>query len=157
MTPPVVNDRTSGHFSLMADEFQTHSEHPIPTSEIVSKTLEHQNEEPQRITSQTSLSPPSAAADPSRSSYMTSTTEGSRMSGLSDFPVPPVQNLTPAHMSIIHSYFGGNTPQRQVEDPFSTNEAAPSNNRRHANFRMTFGGSEDMESISQAISKNPES
>ncbi|KAK7049734.1 hypothetical protein VNI00_005765 [Paramarasmius palmivorus] len=54
-------------------------------------------------TAHNSLQPPSA--DPTRSSYMTSNSEGSRMSGLSDFPVPPPQQLTPAHMSLLSSYF----------------------------------------------------
>ncbi|KAF9266272.1 hypothetical protein L218DRAFT_897317 [Marasmius fiardii PR-910] len=54
-------------------------------------------------TAHSSLQPPSA--DPTRSSYMTSNSEGSRMSGLSDFPAPPPQHLTPAHMSLLSSYF----------------------------------------------------
>ncbi|ESK95086.1 hypothetical protein Moror_13818 [Moniliophthora roreri MCA 2997] len=56
-----------------------------------------------QTTAHNSLQPPSA--DPTRSSYMTSNSEGSRMSGLSDFPTPPPQQLTPAHMSLLSSYF----------------------------------------------------
>ncbi|KAL0580529.1 hypothetical protein V5O48_001516 [Marasmius crinis-equi] len=53
-------------------------------------------------TAHSSLQPPSA--DPTRSSYMTSNSESSRMS-VSDFPAPPPQHLTPAHMSLLSSYF----------------------------------------------------
>ncbi|KAL0070097.1 hypothetical protein AAF712_002584 [Marasmius tenuissimus] len=53
-------------------------------------------------TAHSSLQPPSA--DPTRSSYMTSASEGSRMS-VSDFPAPPPQQLTPAHMSLLSHYF----------------------------------------------------
>lgn len=155
-TPSAVElDRASGHFSLVADEIR-HDETSSPHDNIASAKDESPSEEPQRITSQASLAPPSASDDPLRSSYMTSTTEGSRMSGLSDFPAPPVQTLTPAHMSIIHSYFGGNTPQKQAEDPLSSNEATQSESRRHASYRMTFGGSEDTEDIAQGIPKDPE-
>lgn len=44
------------------------------------------------------------SADPTRSSYMTESTL-SRMSNLSDFPAPPPQHMTPAHMSLLSSYF----------------------------------------------------
>ncbi|KAJ7044529.1 hypothetical protein C8F04DRAFT_941738 [Mycena alexandri] len=44
------------------------------------------------------------SADPTRSSYMTESTV-SRMSNLSDFPAPPPQHMTPAHMSLLSSYF----------------------------------------------------
>lgn len=44
------------------------------------------------------------SADPTRSSYMTESTV-SRMSNLSDFPAPPPQQMTPAHMSLLSSYF----------------------------------------------------
>jgi hypothetical protein len=82
---------------------------------------------------------------------MTSTTDGSRMSGLSDFPEPPsVDHLTPAHMSIISSYFGGDTSHKQLEEASSTNNATTPENRRHAN-RMTFGGSEDIEQVGEVV------
>ncbi|KAJ7228459.1 hypothetical protein GGX14DRAFT_612976 [Mycena pura] len=44
------------------------------------------------------------SADPTRSSYMTTSTI-SRISNLSDFPAPPPQHMTPAHMSLLNSYF----------------------------------------------------
>nr|GAT49050.1 predicted protein [Mycena chlorophos] len=65
-----------------------------------------------------SLHPPSA--DPTRSSYMTNSTL-SRISNLSDFPEPPPNshpphNLTPAHMSLLNSYFGGESVPEQSEE-----------------------------------------
>ncbi|KAJ7490390.1 hypothetical protein B0H11DRAFT_2278109 [Mycena galericulata] len=51
------------------------------------------------------------SADPTRSSYMTESTV-SRISQLSDFPVPPPQHMTPAHMSLLNSYF-----QESVAEP----------------------------------------
>ncbi|KAJ7240333.1 hypothetical protein B0H12DRAFT_1134986 [Mycena haematopus] len=54
------------------------------------------------FTGQLSLQPPNSA-DPTRSSYMTESSI-SRISNLSDFPVPPSQ---PAHMSVLSSYFHG--------------------------------------------------
>lgn len=149
-TPPAVfDDRT--HTPLVADQVV----HPSPVKHTITDTAP-QSDDPHRVTSQMSLLPPSVTGDATRASYMTSTTEESRMSGLSDFPVPPIQNLTPAHMSIIHSYFGGSTPQNQEEDPLSSNEATRSEPRRNANFRMTFGGSEDMEIITPSSPRSPD-
>ncbi|KIM86141.1 hypothetical protein PILCRDRAFT_776323 [Piloderma croceum F 1598] len=136
-TPPaVVHDhRDLRPVSLIADK--------VEPSEASNTEEEHQ-----RVTSRGSLAPPIISTDPTRSSYMTSTTDGSRMSGLSDFPEPPsVDHLTPAHMSIISSYFGGDISQKQREEALSTDNAE---NRRHAN-RMTFGGSEDMEKSDEVV------
>jgi len=58
-----------------------------------------------------SLLQPPPSADPTRSSYMTESTV-SRMSNLSDFPVPPPQ---PAHMSVLSSYFHS-VPDRAVPE-----------------------------------------
>lgn len=60
---------------------------------------------PSRAISQGSsqLNPHSASV--ARSSFMTVDTNISRMSGLSDFPAPPL--VTPAHMDVIQSYFEG--------------------------------------------------
>jgi serine/arginine repetitive matrix protein 2 len=130
-TPPaIVHDhRDLRPVSLIADKVD-----PSEASNI--------EEEYQRVTSRGSLAPP-ITSDPTRSSYMTSTTDGSRMSGLSDFPEPPsVDHLTPAHMSIISSYFG-DTSHKQREETLSTDNATTTENHRHAN-RMTFGGSEDI-------------
>jgi len=88
---------------------------------------------------------------------MTSTTEGSRMSGLSDFPVPPdfpsppLQHLIPTHLSSIPSHFGDGTPQKSIEDMPSVNQSMTAENRNHTSYRMTFGGSEDVESITPVV------
>ncbi|KAJ6490397.1 hypothetical protein C8R47DRAFT_1273622 [Mycena vitilis] len=56
------------------------------------------------------------SADPTRSSYMTES-DLSRMSNLSDFPVPPPQHMTPAHMSLLSSYFHEHAaPDRSVPE-----------------------------------------
>jgi len=111
---------------------------------------ETQKGETHRVTSKDTLAPPVISADPTRSSYMTSTTDGSRMSGLSDFPEPPtVGHMTPAHMSIIHSYFGGETHLRRLDDSLSTDQTIIAEDQRHASYRMTFGGSEDVESVGE--------
>ncbi|KAL1676283.1 hypothetical protein EV122DRAFT_267317, partial [Schizophyllum commune] len=78
-----------------------------------------------------SLQPPSIQA---RSSYMTSTSGGSRISGLSDFPVPPPNpDLTPAHMSLLSSYFDGATASTE-----NLPDVRPLNPKR-----TTFGLEED--------------
>ena len=145
----IVHDHEgSRHLSFVADRVESHEE--------VSNTEELQGDT-QRITSEGTLAPPIVSADATRSSYMTNTTDGSRMSGLSDFPEPPpVAHLTPAHMSIIHSYFGGDTPQQHVVDPLSTNQAPTAENRRHASNRMTFGGDADVESVGEVVPQSPD-
>jgi serine/arginine repetitive matrix protein 2 len=151
-TPPAVveDERALRHTSFVADQIET---------EDVSDTG-GQAQNTQRITSQGSLVPPVPSA--ARSSYMTTTTDGSRMSGLSDFPEPPpVEHLTPAHMSIIHSYFEGNahaqtdppTEEPPTEDPPPNNQTE---HRRHASHRMTFGGSEDIESVGEVAPASPD-
>ncbi|KAJ7068486.1 hypothetical protein C8F01DRAFT_1364812 [Mycena amicta] len=55
------------------------------------------------------------SADPTRSSYMTNSTL-SRISNLSDFPPPPEHHMTPAHMSLLTSYFGGESVPEQSEE-----------------------------------------
>ena len=49
----------------------------------------------------------------------------SRISNLSDFPEPPPHShdqhhLTPAHMSLLNSYFGGESVPEQSEEEQST-------------------------------------
>ncbi|KAJ6598870.1 hypothetical protein DFH09DRAFT_1070759 [Mycena vulgaris] len=55
------------------------------------------------------------SADPTRSSYMTESTV-SRMSNLSDFPAPPPQHMTPAHMSLLSSYFHEAVAEREIPE-----------------------------------------
>ncbi|KAI4293682.1 hypothetical protein K523DRAFT_340909 [Schizophyllum commune Tattone D] len=65
---------------------------------------------------------------------MTSTSGGSRISGLSDFPVPPPNpDLTPAHMSLLSSYFDGATASTE-----NLPDVRPLNPKR-----TTFGLEED--------------
>jgi serine/arginine repetitive matrix protein 2 len=40
----------------------------------------------------------------------------SRMSNLSDFPAPPPQHMTPAHMSLLSSYFQEAVAEREVAE-----------------------------------------
>ncbi|KAJ7178957.1 hypothetical protein C8R46DRAFT_1071991 [Mycena filopes] len=63
------------------------------------------------------------SADPTRSSYMTESSV-SRMSGLSDFPAPPPQHMTPAHMSLLSSYFH-EAPERTVREDESVVTFSP--------------------------------
>lgn len=63
--------------------------------------------------------PPSA--DPTRSSYMTESSI-SRISNLSDFPVPPPQ---PAHMSVLSSYFHGAVDRAVPEESQSVSTFKP--------------------------------
>ncbi|KAH9924070.1 uncharacterized protein B0H18DRAFT_1095185 [Fomitopsis serialis] len=51
-------------------------------------------------------------SDAARSSYMTSGTGMSRMSGLSDFPVPPT-DVTPEQLSVLNSYFDDSQSSQQ--------------------------------------------
>ncbi|KAJ7904708.1 hypothetical protein B0H14DRAFT_3421462 [Mycena olivaceomarginata] len=73
-----------------------------------------------------SLHPP-PSADPTRSSYMTESTV-SRMSNLSDFPVPPAQ---PAHMSLLSSYFHGRESEAQ--------RALPEDSQSVSTFKPRIG------------------
>ncbi|KAJ8515490.1 hypothetical protein ONZ45_g7106 [Pleurotus djamor] len=64
-----------------------------------------------RVLSTSSLHPSTLL---SRTSYMTSS-DGSRMSGLSDFPVPPLQDqMTPGDMSVLNSYFEDVTIRQEL-------------------------------------------
>ena len=131
VTPAAVeaDPRASGHLSVIEEDTQRQSE-------------EHTAIDPEaqrRIQSGSSGLQPSSA-DWARVSYMTSGTDGSRISGLSDFPAPPVA-VTPAHMSVLTSYFGSNPVPQQTESlSESTTDASTLR-------RMTFGGIEDTEKI----------
>lgn len=52
------------------------------------------------------------SSNAARSSFMTSGTDASRMSGLSDFPVPPT-DITPEQLSVLDSYFDDSRNSRQ--------------------------------------------
>jgi hypothetical protein len=136
-TPPAVsNDRRL-------------PDHPSPSNEPIREVQENAEIDSHqiRIKSQTSLHPPSAGL--TRSSYMTTSTAGSRMSGLSDFPAPPGQaEVTPAHMSLFDSYFDESSSPR-ARDSFGLSSGS-----RTISRRMTFGGDEDIEDIANALSSH---
>lgn len=128
-TPPAINldHKVFGrHLSFTADAIGEANSAHMASERVFSNAA--------------SLSPNSG--DALRSSYITSTSEGSRMSGLSDFPQPPAPppHLTPAHTSILQSYFA-ETPLVEGEDPFA--RILPTH--PHPHYRMTFGGDEDTE------------
>lgn len=95
-----------------------------------------------------SLIPPPSASDATRASYVTSTSSTSRISNLSDFPVPPTQNvMTPG--AIIQSYLR-NTPQEELEDPVLDHGPRSVQEERREKLRIrrtTFGGEEEIPSF----------
>lgn len=99
-TPPVVTSphRASTRLSLVDDENSG-------VSNLRPPTQDEDNLSPLRVPSQysslpsrySSFSAPLSLPDGTRMSYMTTDTDPSRMSGLSDFPVPPTNiNHTPS-------------------------------------------------------------
>jgi serine/arginine repetitive matrix protein 2 len=130
VTPPVVeaDPRASGHLSVIGE--YSHS-----GNEDEQTVVSHRSQ--LRVQSESSSHQP-VSADWSRVSYMTTGTDGSRISGLSDFPAPPV-SAPPAHMSILTSYFGNDDPPPQAQNP-------PAPTADHTSQRrMTFGGNVDTE------------
>ncbi|KAF5391381.1 hypothetical protein D9757_001873 [Collybiopsis confluens] len=111
-TPPAVNGENrvsfAGQMAFVTNEGEPQSQ------------LDHHNEDDAPLphtayltTAHSSLQPPSSV--PTRSSFMT-TSDGSRMSGLSDFPEPPPQRMTPAHMSLLSSYFDDTVTEKEIAD-----------------------------------------
>jgi serine/arginine repetitive matrix protein 2 len=111
-TPPAVEGSrpASGHLSLVHNTTD-YDDQQEPGISPASQGRSH-----------SSLMPQSATL--TRSSYVTSTSEGSRISALSDFPSPPT-DVTPAHMPIIQSYFAGYTPRQEVDDPMENTPPPP--------------------------------
>lgn len=93
---------------------------------------------------------PLPSADPTRSSYLTSSSF-SRMSTLSDFPAPPPRtDITPAHMSLLNSYFGDASVHIAEEPRSNDHEFAgqPNLDSSHRDSpRLTFGGDDDIEEL----------
>ncbi|KAH7929964.1 hypothetical protein BV22DRAFT_1001736 [Leucogyrophana mollusca] len=88
------------------------------------------------------------SADAIRSSYMTSASEGSRISNLSDFPAPPMRpNL---HTSLLQAYYDA-TPSNYTENHVDSDlpRPRPHFQGRPESHRTTFGGSEDMNIITE--------
>jgi len=79
-----------------------------------------------------------------RASYVTTTSDASRISNLSDFPAPPnnAGAMTPG--TILQSYFT-ETPDTQKADPFEFEGLLSRPQSVHDRFmsrRTTFGGEE---------------
>jgi serine/arginine repetitive matrix protein 2 len=128
LTPPATtNDRRlSGHLSLVDEDVD--ADEGVATARL-------------RVKSGTSLQTPSAAGQ-TRSSYMTTSTSASRMSGLSDFPIPPDMAND---IKLFDSFFDDSA--RASIDHSSDPEPQPPVSRR-----MTFGGDEDIEDIAKSLS-----
>lgn len=93
---------------------------------------------------------PPLSSDAIRSSYMTSGSEYSRMSTLSDFPDPPAQlNVTSNQPSILQIYVDVPTPLQS--ESFQGIDCPQSGPRIFSSesHRTTFGGSDDMDIITQ--------
>jgi hypothetical protein len=93
---------------------------------------------------------PPLSSDAIRSSYMTSGSEYSRMSTLSDFPDPPAQlNVTSNQPSILQIYVDVPTPLQS--ESFQGIDCPQSGPRVFSSesHRTTFGGSDDMDIITQ--------
>ncbi|OCB90557.1 hypothetical protein A7U60_g2235 [Sanghuangporus baumii] len=90
---------------------------------------------------------PQSATSMTRESYMTSTSSASRISQLSEFPVPPGQtSLTPG--TIIQSYFGSTLEPTERHDPIQEDpESVEREQKRHErqSRRTTFGPVSDDE------------
>lgn len=184
-TPPAqyADHRFSGHVSFVTDgqaapgnnEGERHGQNPQPSPIESSQKHQSFSQPPSsgsRVISSSSLAPPNTGVSSgARSSYMTTGSHDSRMSGLSDFPSPPEQVVvSPAHVSLLHSYFGtGFTPATQtqtVQDPLAAAGEAmaaveaphlrPRVLEQRPSFRTTFGGQPDHEiTIAQGPSSSP--
>lgn len=108
-------------------------------------------EEADLVSPITPMQSPPVSADAMRSSYMTSGSEYSRMSTLSDFPDPPARiNVPPNQPSILQVYVDAPTPLQQSES-FQGTECPQSGSRVFSleSHHTTFGGSDDMDIITQ--------
>ncbi|TDL25281.1 hypothetical protein BD410DRAFT_785181 [Rickenella mellea] len=104
---------------------------------------EHKNvqeSDKQPVSSHASLVPP---ADVMRASYVTSTSGESRISQLSDFPVPPTQDMM-SPTSILQSFYDIPGPQRH--DNINRSADLPDDLQTESR-RTTFGGNEDMSGL----------
>lgn len=94
---------------------------------------------------------PPLSADAMRSSYMTSGSEYSRMSTLSDFPDPPAQlHVTHNQPSILQIYVDAPSPLQQSES-FQGTDCPQSEPRVFSleSHRTTFGGIDDVDIITR--------
>ncbi|KAF9457596.1 hypothetical protein BDZ94DRAFT_1272786 [Collybia nuda] len=132
-TPPAISsDRRESQMGQMFVEDQIQ---PAPVPRDSSQSGVH-----------SSLQPPSAGL--TRSSYMTTST-GSYISGLSDFPAPPRQYAT--HMSLLSSYFDEALSQSEARVSRSPTPPIPADGHIR---RLTFGGDEEIEELVAALSSH---
>ncbi|THH04035.1 hypothetical protein EW145_g5817 [Phellinidium pouzarii] len=124
--------RASTHLSYFGDD--TRNE-PGQRADADDDYARNRNDRPSHPT----LLPPTSATETTRASYITSTSSVSRISQLSDFPVPPSQNALKSS-TIAESYFSG-TPEATL-DADTLAESAERSERRSR--RTTFGGIEEV-------------
>lgn len=117
LTPPATVNEFRKSYTALPEEEQTVVVRP-PHDSLAAPTL----------------SLPSS--DPTRSSYLT-TSSLSHMSGLSDFPVPPPRDLTPAHMSVLSSYFADHPQKEDMEILHN----------KFGHRRLTFGEQDDIDEL----------
>lgn len=86
-----------------------------------------------------------ASYNVARASFLTSGTEASRMSGLSDFPVPPT-DISPDQLSVLNSYFD-HSRYSQQDNGFLSSSRPGAVLVREAST-TTFGGQSE---IGQAL------
>ncbi|KAI0941838.1 hypothetical protein AcV7_002412 [Taiwanofungus camphoratus] len=118
-TPPRFSSRLSLIHFAHGDTDPPH-EQPVP-----------------RVASHNSSLGAQVSSDAGRSSFMTADTNLSRMSGLSDFPVPPME-VTPEHMSILNSYFD-ESPQAHSKTSLGSTLLRPSGTLTREPSQGTFG------------------
>ncbi|KAF9069598.1 hypothetical protein BDP27DRAFT_1447521 [Rhodocollybia butyracea] len=92
-----------------------------PTSALLTHTTAHSSLQPPPTASYSTShystqTTQTNQTNPTRSSYMTSDGDAGSMSGLSDFPDPPPQQMTPAHMSLLSTYFDEGITAKEIED-----------------------------------------
>jgi hypothetical protein len=129
----------SGHISLIAED-ASESEDEAPDEETTVRLRSPRSQPHERQPLSASLQLPTSA-EPTRSSYMTTSTNGSRMSGLSDFPAPPGDFA--GHMRLIESYLA--TGSENASEGSHGTQRAP-------HRRMTFGVDEYIEDVAEALS-----
>ncbi|KAG2134025.1 uncharacterized protein EDB93DRAFT_1093001 [Suillus bovinus] len=107
-------------------------------------------EEADLVSPISSFQSPPVSADAMRSSYMTSGSEYSRMSNLSDFPDPPARtNVSPNQPSLLQIYVDPPTPLQS--ESFQGTDSPQSGARVFSleSHHTTFGGNDDMDIITQ--------
>jgi serine/arginine repetitive matrix protein 2 len=158
-TPPITDGfqrRLSGHLSLIGVETTATATATATPGEEDDDDEDDDEEENnmrvsvrERIKSESSLQMPSAGL--TRSSYMTNSTNASRMSGLSDFPVPPTADMA-THIKLLDAYFDGPPRMIGVGGDASTLASGGGSPMQPVSRRMTFGGDEDIEDIAKSLS-----